>query len=139
MENLSNIVSQSEGRNGRSCFTLNREVWRKHFPEFYDGLKEDDFEGIYDRLYKVYEHNTKRGISSEPAPTKPNEFNRKINDDDIWDLESNLAIMYTFGLNAIAAVLDKSAGRPFLPRDPTTDGSYATAEENLIKKSIVLF
>ena len=42
--------------------------------------------------------------------------------------------MYTMGLNFVASILDNSAGRPFIPRDPTTDGSYETARRELLRK-----
>ena len=134
MEDL--LVMGKKNSEGKTEVTLNREAFRKDtaFSWVYSNVKEDDFNEIYKRLYTIYEHNYSL-ITTEPPPTRPEEFKRVINDGDVLDLESCVGMMFTIGVNFLASELDQSAGRPFIPRDPTTDGSYETAEKNLKKRS----
>ncbi len=129
MEDL--LVMGKKNSEGKTEVTLNREAFRKDtaFSWVYSNVKEDDFNEIYKRLYTIYEHNSSL-ITTEPPPTRPEEFKRVINDDDVLDLESCVGMMFTMGINFLASELDQLAGRPFIPRDPTTDGSYETAKRN---------
>jgi hypothetical protein len=132
MNDLSKIFKKKENSEGKPTVDLDREAFRKSptFSWVYTGLKDNDFREMYRRLYSIYEYNCKL-ITLDPPLKKPEEFEKEITDNDVLEAEICTGMMFTIGLNFAASALDNSVGRPFIPRDPTTDGSYETAKKKL--------
>ncbi|MEK6913778.1 MAG: hypothetical protein AABW47_03860 [Nanoarchaeota archaeon] len=134
MKNLPSLLTPSKEKNsqGKPIVSLNRDEFRKNpaFSWAYDGVKENDFAKLYGNLYLSYEKISTL-IKPEPPIKNPKEFQREINDKDILEIEECLAIMFTLGLNVTASILDNGTERPFVPRDPTKDGSYEDARKGL--------
>ena len=126
---LTKLFVPKEETNSKSIGIFNRETFRETEPfrsiygTFGENVKE-----YYKKLYEFYNILSKEGIEMNPKPKRIEEFDSPITDSDIHILEADTAILYSLVLNFNSAILDTLAKRPFIPRDPTTDGSYETAE-----------
>ena len=112
---------------------FDREKFRQNFHGIYENVVLEDYKELYTRLYGFYENLTSL-ITIEPAPINPSDI-KKFTDEDVCYLETIIASMYGIGLNYVGATLDNSAGRQFIPRDPTKgDGSWVDSYNRFNKK-----
>jgi hypothetical protein len=125
---LTKLFVPKEENNSKNIGVFDRESFRsiEPFRTIYetDGA---DIQKYYKTLQEVYD-KLEEIVKMEPRPKRVEEFDREITDSDLLSMEADTGILYLMTLNFGAAMLDISAGRPFIPRDPTTDGSYETAE-----------
>jgi len=132
MDNLGNTDRLQRTEPPEIQLIFDREKFRSQFKDFYSSIPKGDNLTLYKKLYGWYSQKIRTIVKVEPAPKSLEELENKVSDEDIQSLEMTIACCFQIGLNAVASVLDASASRPFIPRDPTKrDETYESAYNQL--------